>query len=79
MLIELSAKKPAKLKIVDHKHCKTCGKAIPPKQEFCSEECKRVYERFELRERKVRRMMWILYAIMIGSLLIVMILRAMIG
>ena len=75
---ELSRKKTVKLKIVDHKHCLTCGKAIPPNKEFCSEECRRKYEEMRMREKRMRRMLWIMYAVMIGSLLIVIVLRAMI-
>jgi len=74
----LSRKKTVKLKIVDHRHCRTCGRAIPPDKEFCSEECRKEYERVTMREEKMKKILWIMYAVMIGSLLIVIILRAMI-
>jgi len=74
----LSRKKAVKLKIVDHRHCLTCGKAIPPDKEFCSEECRKKYERVRMKEERVKKMLWIMYAVMIGSLLIVIVLRTMI-
>jgi len=74
----LSRKKAVKLKIVDHRHCMTCGKAIPPDKEFCSEECRKKYERVRMKEERVKKMLWIMYAVMIGSLLIVIVLRTMI-
>jgi len=74
----LSRKKAVKLKIVDHRHCLTCGKAIPPDKEFCSEECRKKYERARMREERVKKILWIMYAVMIGSLLIVIVLRTMI-
>ena len=74
----MSRKKAVKLKIVDHRHCLTCGKAIPPDKEFCSEECRKTYERVRMKEERVKKMLWIMYAVMIGSLLIVIVLRTMI-
>jgi len=74
----LSRKKSVKLKIVDHRHCMTCGRAIPPDREFCSEECRRKYEEARMRERRMRKMLWIIYAVMIGALLVMILIRAMI-
>jgi len=74
----LSRKKSVKLKIVDHRHCMTCGRAIPPDREFCSEECRRKYEEARMREKRMRKMLWIIYAVMIGALLIMILIRAMI-
>ena len=74
----MSRKKAVKLKIVDHRHCITCGKAIPPDKEFCSEECRKKYERVRMKEERVKKILWIMYAVMIGSLLIVIVLRTMI-
>ena len=74
----MSRKKAVKLKIVDHRHCMTCGKAIPPDKEFCSEECRKKYERVRMKEERVKKILWIMYAVMIGSLLIVIVLRTMI-
>ena len=56
----------------------TCGKAIPPDKEFCSEECRKKYERVRMKAERVKKMLWIMYAVMIGSLLIVIVLRTMI-
>ena len=74
----MSRKKAVKLKIVDHRHCMTCGKAIPPDKEFCSEECRKKYEQVRMREERMKKILWIMYAVMIGSLLMVIVLRAMI-
>ena len=74
----MSRKKSVKLKIVDHRHCMTCGRAIPPDREFCSEECRRKYEEARMREKRMRKMLWIIYAVMIGALLIMILIRAMI-
>jgi len=43
-------------KIVQHKHCPVCGRAMPPDATTCSEECE---ERFKMMVR--RRKLW-LYA-----------------
>ena len=74
----MSRKKAVKLKIVDHRHCVTCGKAIPPDKKFCSEECRMKYEEARMREKRMRKMLWIIYAVMIGALLIMIMLRGMI-
>ena len=74
----MSRKKSVKLKIVDHRHCMTCGRAIPPDREFCSEECRRKYEEARMREKRMRKMLWIIYAVMIGALLIMILIRAMV-
>ena len=64
--------------LVNHRHCMTCGRAIPPDKKFCSEECRRRYEEARMRERRMRKMLWIIYAVMIGALLIMILIRAMI-
>ena len=56
----------------------TCGRAIPPDKKFCSEECRMKYEEARMRERRMRKMIWIIYAVMIGALLVMIMLRAMI-
>ncbi len=37
--------------IVQHKHCPVCGRAIPPDEEFCSDECR---EKMEILAKKKR-------------------------
>lgn len=74
----MSRKKVTKLKIVDHRHCRTCGRAIPPDKEFCSEKCRKEFEDVRKREERMKKILWVMYAVMIGSLLLVFILRAMI-
>jgi predicted nucleic acid-binding Zn ribbon protein len=34
-----------------HKHCTNCGKAIPPKEEMCSDKCKAEWDRTVKRKR----------------------------
>ncbi len=36
--------------IAEHRHCKYCGKVIPPTREFCNSKCERLYYS-ELRRR----------------------------
>jgi predicted nucleic acid-binding Zn ribbon protein len=59
----LSEKKEKKARIVDHRHCRICGRAIPPDKEICSEECMQVQARIEARQRRMRNIMLIMYAV----------------
>jgi len=59
----LSGKKEKKVRIVDHRHCRVCGKAIPPNQEFCSENCRKTYEGLQRREKRMRNMLLLVYAL----------------
>jgi predicted nucleic acid-binding Zn ribbon protein len=43
----------------DHRHCRVCGKVVPPGEEVCSKACRRKREE-SLRSRK--NMMYLLYA-----------------
>ena len=51
-------------RLAQHKHCLTCGKAVSPKVEYCSEECET--ERMNTLKKK-RKQLLILY---IGSVVI---------
>jgi len=75
----LSQRKAVKLRLVDHRHCKVCGKAIPPNREFCSDECREKYEGWQARERRAKRMIYIFYALIIGSMLVFLLFRASMG
>ena len=75
----MSSKKPLRPKLVDHRHCRICGKAIPPKEEFCSPECREKFEEAREKEKKAKRMLWIFYGLIMASLLIFLLLRAFIG
>jgi len=72
----LSGKKEKKLRIVDHRHCKICGRTILPNQEFCSEKCRKIHEEMVNREKKTRRILLVLYGIMIVALVALLALRS---
>ncbi|RLF20178.1 MAG: DUF2116 family Zn-ribbon domain-containing protein [Thermoprotei archaeon] len=46
-------------KVPDHKHCKVCGKVIPPDREYCSSRC----EAIDLKQRREAELYrkWILF------------------
>jgi predicted nucleic acid-binding Zn ribbon protein len=58
-------------RIPDHRHCIICGKAIPPKEEICSDECRKIQAYRLRRERRTRILILILYVILMGSLLLI--------
>jgi len=72
----LSGKKERKLKIVDHRHCKVCGKAIPPGQEFCSERCRKIYEETQRREKRMKNIFLLIYAVIFIVLFLLLASRA---
>lgn len=45
-------------KILQHKHCRICGKAIPVDETFCSDECR---EKWNAMVKKRKMMMYIMY------------------
>ena len=57
-------------KLLQHRHCQVCSKAVPFKEEFCSEECK---VEFEALIKKRKSYIYIIYGTM-AVLLIIMIL-----
>ena len=57
-------------KLLQHKHCQVCSKAIPMSEEFCSEECK---VEFEALVKKRRSYIYIMYG-MIILIIVVMLL-----
>jgi len=71
----LSQQKKERPKIVDHRHCVICGKAIPPDEQVCSPDCREKLELGREREKKSKRMMLIIYVIMIVALIILFVLR----
>lgn len=60
-------------KLLQHRHCQVCSKAIPIKEEYCSEECK---VEFEALVKKRRSYVYIMYG-MIVLIIVVMILGAL--
>ena len=71
----MSGRKEKKLRIVDHRHCRICGKAIPPNQEFCSENCRSISERMEARQRRMRNLLIIMYVAVFLIIFIMLALR----
>ncbi len=53
----LSPQMPQKL--LQHKHCITCDKAIPVTEEFCSEECKTSHRLILTRKKRQLLLLWI--------------------
>ena len=72
----MSGRKEKKLRIVDHRHCRICGKAIPPNQEFCSETCRSISERMEARQKRMRNLLIIMYVAVFLIIFIMLALRA---
>ena len=72
----MSGRKEKKLRIVDHRHCRICGKAIPPNQEFCSENCRSISERMEARQKRMRNLLIIMYVAVFLIIFIMLALRA---
>lgn len=60
----LSAGREKKLRILDHRHCRICGKTILPDQEFCSEKCRKVNEDMIGREKRMRKILLVVYIVM---------------
>jgi len=75
----LSGRKEKKLRIVDHRHCRICGKAIPPNQEFCSENCRSISERMEARQKRMRNLLIIMYVAVFLIIFIMLALRVGMG
>jgi predicted nucleic acid-binding Zn ribbon protein len=49
-------------KLLQHRHCQVCSKAIPMSEEFCSEGCK---AEFEAMVKKRKNYIYIIYGTMI--------------
>ncbi|MCD6312542.1 MAG: DUF2116 family Zn-ribbon domain-containing protein [Thaumarchaeota archaeon] len=65
--------------MIDHRHCRICGKAIPPGREFCSDECENVHRRAEARQKRMRNILLILYVVVFLSIFMMLALRGMMG
>ncbi len=55
-------------KLLQHKHCVYCRRAIKPSEEFCSSDCKEDHKEMLKRKRKQ------LLTLYIGSVLVVIVL-----
>ena len=72
----MSGRKEKKLRIVDHRHCRICGKAITTNQEFCSENCRSISERMEARQKRMRNLLIVMYVAVFLIIFIMLALRA---
>jgi predicted nucleic acid-binding Zn ribbon protein len=54
-------------KLLQHRHCQACAKAIPLSEEFCSEECE---NEFQDTVKKRRNWLYIYVAITIGVVIL---------
>jgi predicted nucleic acid-binding Zn ribbon protein len=45
-------------KLLQHKHCITCGKAVLVTEEYCSEECERSHSELLRKKRKQLLFLW---------------------
>lgn len=75
----MSGKKEKRVRIVDHRHCRICGKAIPPGKEFCSAECEKVQRKIESSQKRMRNILLILYVVVFLSIFAMIALRGMTG
>lgn len=46
-------------KLLQHKHCVSCGKAVPASQDFCSEECTEKHRAVISKKRRQLLILWI--------------------
>lgn len=71
----MGQQKKEKPKIIDHRHCIVCGRAIPPDEQVCSPDCREKLELSKEKEKRSRRMMLIIYVVMVVVILIFFLLR----
>lgn len=71
----MSYRRAERPKLVDHRHCKICAKAIPPNEEFCSEACRMKFEEWQRKERRGRYVLYIIYAVIMAALFLFLVLR----
>ena len=56
-------------KLLQHKHCQICGRAVPLGEDYCGDECKKKME--DVVKRK-RFWMYIFYALMAAFIVLLM-------
>ena len=56
-------------KLLQHRHCQVCYKAIPLNEEFCSEECK---TEFDNMVKKRRNLVYLIYGTMIVMIIVLL-------
>jgi predicted nucleic acid-binding Zn ribbon protein len=51
-------------RVVQHKHCRTCRKAVPPEKDFCDETCEGQYKA-ELKKKRNNYIILLLLAMLV--------------
>ncbi len=59
-------------RIPQHKHCTICGRAIKPREQYCSEECEREWARVSRTKRSLQMVLYISMAVMVVVLVLSM-------
>ena len=76
VIIMSSWKQNLRKRYDEHKHCITCGIAIPIDKEYCSIECKDKYQGFE---KKKSRNNYIMIAAMVVVMIVFIFVMPMLG
>lgn len=63
------ATSPPAVKIPQHKHCHTCGKAVPPDKRHCSDECKAEFDKAVKGRKMLVYVIYAMVAIMMVALM----------
>jgi predicted nucleic acid-binding Zn ribbon protein len=58
-------------KVVQHRHCQTCLKAIPIEEEFCNDECKEKWNQL-IKANKKKNLIVLLWMVIVVIFAIVM-------
>jgi predicted nucleic acid-binding Zn ribbon protein len=59
-------------KLIQHRHCQVCLKAIPIGEEFCNEECKDKWARI-IKANKKKNLIWMMMMMLFALFAIIMI------
>ena len=73
----MSQYKKEKPKIVDHRHCVVCGRAVPPSAEFCSPDCREKFMAAKAKEKRSKIMLIVVYVLMMVVLVFFFLARPM--
>ena len=60
-------------RIIQHKHCIQCRKAIPSEEEYCSEICKEHHQILIKRRQKYVNLMYVFMMIVIAGYILIFI------
>jgi predicted nucleic acid-binding Zn ribbon protein len=56
-------------KLLQHRHCQVCSKAIPISEEFCSEECS---TEFDAMVKKRKNFLYLFYAMIVVFIVVML-------